>query len=106
MPLASSPFRDRRRQPPRSRTHYDRSRPTAAHCPRTSARGRCAAAPWRQWACESPPRTGDVMPPVVFQTIPETSDGVQDLARALKEPCLVELGIEENLFELFHRMAG
>src|SRR5436305_7979852 len=46
------------------------------------------------------------MQPVVFQAVTETGDGVQDFARAVTEPRLVEPGIEENLFELFHRMAG
>ena len=46
------------------------------------------------------------MQPVVFQAVPETGDGVEDLACALEEPRLVEPGIEEDLFELFHRMAG
>ena len=39
--------RARRTRPPRSRTRSDKNTRTAAHCPRTSARGRCASAPCR-----------------------------------------------------------
>ena len=53
-----------------------------------------------------PSHAGHAAPPVVFQAVPEDGDGVEDFVAALEEPRLVELGVEEDVFELFHRVAG
>src|SRR5262249_42758519 len=44
--------------------------------------------------------------PVIFQAVPEDRDGIEDFTRAPEEPGLVEIRIEEDLFELLHRVAG
>ena len=44
--------------------------------------------------------------PVVLQAVPEHGDGVEDFVRALEEPRLVEPRGEEDVFELFHGVAG
>src|SRR5262245_14631492 len=44
--------------------------------------------------------------PVLLQAVPEGGDGVEDLAPPLEEPGTVEGGVEEDLLELLHGMAG
>ena len=49
---------------------------------------------------DDPPQT------IVFQTVPEEGDGVENLGRSLEKPRLIKTGLEEDLLQLLHRVAG